>query len=139
MNVGNINKAIAVMERVRDREYKFDITLFQEVDGGEGLKETEEELHACGGAACFSGWLAVSEEWRADGGFSSPLGAALMGEEDDLNSISRWFGVKKGAVEGIIYPSTLVFGKKRLQDISAQDVIDALVRLRDRGLAWRIQ
>ena len=74
----NLEKAIAVMERVQHLESRqirklFDFRYFQ---GFRGLslweprepipvKETEEEiLHHCGTTRCFAGWLVASPEFK---------------------------------------------------------------------------
>ena len=65
MNLRRMDVCIKVMQRVVDNKYAFDLGDWQQ---GEHTKTSEKELHKCGSAACFAGWLAVSPEFRRSGG-----------------------------------------------------------------------
>ena len=63
MNRENIQKAIRVMERVRDQNYEFDMRNWQTPGDGIFLA-AEKDAVACGTACCFAGWIAISPEFK---------------------------------------------------------------------------
>lgn len=76
INKERVQLAINVMERAGKVDmdaWQSDI-LYHRAEA----KTTEEEIHACGSAACFAGWLAVSSEFHSNGGTSCPKNGAPM-------------------------------------------------------------
>lgn len=70
MNIERLNQAINIMKRAG----KVDMTDWQ---SGE-IVETESEIHSCGTAACFAGWVAVSPEFQEAGGRPDREGAPVL-------------------------------------------------------------
>lgn len=138
MNLENLNKAIAVMERVRDRGDAFNLRNWQ----GRYAKDwsnfdpvrTEEELHTCGTPACFAGWLAVSPEWAASGGTIGTVGEPEINHLDEDDAIAFWLRIDEheaGSLCGVTFPH-LTYGKTS-SEVTVDDVLTALYRLRDTG------
>lgn len=133
MNPRNIRKAIAVMQRAIDRGGKFSMANWQSRQTRDGLVQavgaecafTESQLHACGNAACFAGYLDISPEWRADFGRVQARNPHL----------AEWLGIPTKAVSLIIHNYTpskwnshILYMKPWLQ-VTPQDVIDVLNRV----------
>lgn len=76
INKERVQLAINVMERAG----KVDMGVWQSdvLFHRAKAKTTEEEIHACGSAACFAGWLAVSSEFQSTGGTVCPKNGAPM-------------------------------------------------------------
>lgn len=86
MNLERLNQAIAIMERAG----RVDMTDWQ---SGE-IVETESEIHSCGTAACFAGWVAVSPEFKAAGGVTHPVsGAPILNIFSGYLAIVDWLEV----------------------------------------------
>lgn len=68
INLERLEQAIAIMRRAG-------IVKMSDWQSGEPLK-TESEIHTCGTAACFAGWIAVSPEFKAAGGKVRPVSGA---------------------------------------------------------------
>lgn len=145
MNIENINKAIAVMERARDR-LSLKMCDWQAPRDGEydvnHVVKTEKELHACGNTACFAGHMAVSPEWLED-----PLnemtvnGMPVRTIDGDKfladEALADWFEVSYDTTESFVYANDVegynpVYNKE-WSDVDAGDVIYALQLLRDMG------
>lgn len=148
MNIDNVNKAIAVMERVRDQHRAFNMWTWQEFeedDTSEALN-FEAGLVNCGTAACFAGWVAVSDEFKQDGGNTCPIDGCPTfpiiedGEKrmcEGATAISTWLDIPQ--VEAALITAThnseaneQFYGKK-LEFVTAHDVLEVLYRLRDFG------
>lgn len=126
MNVENIHKAIAIMRRAG----KVDMQWFQ--DGITCF--TEEDMHTCGTAACFAGWVAVSPEFKADGGVVLGGGTPLFGGKTESDAIAAWLGISDKLASNLVYPNMEVYPilKKTYGEwgsIKAEHVIDALERI----------
>jgi len=91
MNKVNVQKAIDIMKRAG----KIDMRVWQGLNLE--LCETEEDLHSCGTAACLAGWIAVSPDWKSDGGDrcwnGSPLIDANGRTIDGVEAIAYWLDI----------------------------------------------
>jgi hypothetical protein len=126
-NVDNINTAIAILERVRERKGKFDLSDFQD---GEFCR-TEDEAVSCGTAACFSGWVNLSPEWQSQPGVvQNSWGAAIYKGKDPDESMAKWLGISVSQAYKMIY-SPYPYGKTRMQDVEICDVICKLQEILD--------
>lgn len=86
MNIERLNQAINIMKRAG----KVDMTDWQ---SGE-IVETESEIHSCGTAACFAGWVAVSPEFKEAGGVTHPVsGAPILNIFSGYLAVVDWLGV----------------------------------------------
>ena len=161
LNQKNIAKAIAVMTRVSLLEGpRLDMDDWQcewesddiDAEPSFGTVQTDEKsLVGCGAPACFAGWLAVSQEFKAFGGHACPRsGQPVVGYDHDYNAVSGtdaialFLGIDEGSTEADMicglgnyrndcYP-TLDMGHNRDEDkpnsaIDATEVIAALERL----------
>jgi len=143
MNVANVDKAIAIMGRAVNLNMRFYQAKFHA--GGSvsvlAALKTEEELHRCGTSACFGGYIAVSKEFQADGGFvstdgspcivSSVSGRRLEGHE----ALAYWFVISETLAQMLVYGGTDEFGRGRfygkpLKDVLAEDVIRVLQQIK---------
>jgi hypothetical protein len=137
MNALNVSKAIAVMERVKERGDSFNMRHWQfpREDSGRACT-SEDDLHECRMPACFGGWIAVSPEFIADGGSAAPTGVPMFGSEyPGSASIGAWLGINEDDSESLcgITESASVYGEKPVVDVNVDDVLNVLYRLRDTG------
>lgn len=89
MNIENLNKAIAIMQRAGN----VNMRQWQSAGNIADNKKTEGEIHTCGTAACFAGWIAVSPEWKADGGTVGMFGAPVRHEASRDRAICNWLDI----------------------------------------------
>jgi hypothetical protein len=140
MNKTNVIKAIAVMERVKERGDSFSMRHWQFPREEFGRACTsEDDLHECGMPACFGGWIAVSPEFMADGGSVSSKGAPMFGSGDpESASIGAWLGISEDDSDNLCGLSvhSAVYRKKPIWDVGVDDVLKVLYRLRDTGSVW---
>ena len=102
MNKENVKKAIAIMESVVERDDKFNMNIWRGVlDDDVKPPLTEARLRACGTAACFAGWVAVSPEFRTDGGVVGVTGAPRLGERIGAIAIAKWLEIPKVTAGGL--------------------------------------
>tara|TARA_Y100001938_G_scaffold149998_1_gene239116 strand:- start:778 stop:1212 length:435 start_codon:yes stop_codon:yes gene_type:complete len=141
MNIDNVNKAISVMERVKERGDRIDMHSWQ--DGATEIALTEQDLHTCGTAACFAGWVAVSPEFTQDGGKAKVTsGMPVLKNEEGVRAIALWLGMTYFEALGLcgldnwrdIYGANM-----RYEDIDADAILTALYRLRDTGFIFPVQ
>lgn len=132
MNVVNMNKAIAIMERAQLVHLAF----WQKVDSEAEVVTTEEDLQERGIAACFAGHVAVSPEFQADGGTVGPSGYPILGAYNGSEAIAQWLGITFDQADGLSGFSNFneMYGSIFRQDVTPQDVVDRLIRLRDTGV-----
>lgn len=106
MNKERLELAINVMKRAG----KVDMRTWQ---SGK-VKSSESRIHACGTAACFAGWLAISPEFRNSGGWMSPLsGAPAYGEILGAPAVIGWLEAEELKAEVV---ELLVDGSARILD-----------------------
>ena len=140
MNIENVNKAIAVMERVKERGDKFDLCVWQSCNGAPAA-EKEEELHTCGTAACFAGWVAVSPEFQKGGGGVEIDGSPSWKEGGELfggsQAIEKWLDTPMLEAQHLcgVGNSELVYVETR-EEVTVDQVLAALYRLRDTGTVY---
>jgi hypothetical protein len=140
MNALNVSKAIAVMERVKERSDSFSMRQWQfpREDSG-GACTSEDDLHECRMPACFGGWIAVSPEFIADGGSVSSKGAPMFGSDfPGSDSIGAWLGISEDDSDNLcgFFVHSGVYRKKPIWGVGVDDVLKVLYRLRDTGSVW---
>ena len=111
---------------------------------GGRLGATEEEIHICGTAACFAGWIAVSPEWKADGGTVGYSGAPEKDTYLGRMSIAYWLEIPHDLAGSIVLGDTFVqtslrrryslFYNKSWSEVNKEDVLSKLIELREKGL-----
>ena len=112
MNVENITKAIAIMERAAAKGSLY-MPRWQSPSGGGVFTpaSTEEELHTCGNRACFAGHIAVSPEFKADGGSCYYTGAPTYLDEygraveKEAEAVAKWLDIDCATANLFIYPT----------------------------------
>ncbi len=148
MNIENIDKAIAVMERAKVQK-SLDMVNWQSVSYEHQVVNSEAELHACGNKACFAGHIAISPEWIEAGGNMTHMGEPWMStpwyqdapyyDRNAEMSISYWLGISRHLALNLIFGDVSAtdggdsysnFYEKRWSDVEAQDVIDKLLLIR---------
>lgn len=104
---------------------------------------TTEELHKCGNTACFAGYVGVSDEWRALGGWIDSHGQPLIHDGlgrtlVSVDAIHYWIGGDWDFMDcmimgGVFYRDGDVsycgFYGKDFADVTKEDVIAALETL----------
>lgn len=147
MNIERINKAIELMQQAKN----LDMREFQKGDA-EPVK-TMEELHACGNTACFAGYIALSPDFHAAGGWCDDgmprmhnphwgrgtegyVSHHLCGSE----AIAYYLGISEGDACEIVYGDLdedvgdgnewSLFYDKPWEEVTASDVIEKLEELR---------
>lgn len=147
VNVEAVTKAIAIMGRVHERGSELDMANWQtafEEDGtqiepdADSLCTDELEMHNCGSAACFAGWVAVSPEWKRIGGFVDSGGGPKLHLEGQIlfgsEAIAAWLNIPLTTAEQLTcthqeYRNRTALYGKPMYCISALDVIDQLKKL----------
>ena len=142
MNIQNIKKAIAIMERAQGK-----VSMLQwqsSPQGGQRLGIYEAELHACGNVACFAGWIAVSPEFQADGGGANPFcGFPVFQTERGFfveeEAIEKWLDIPYEFAESLVHGNReesrssstdfCNFYGKPWRDVNNTDVIEKLKTL----------
>lgn len=144
INTVAVTQAIQIMERVIDRGSEVIMANWQTPfleDGTQGVAQEdllctdEMEMHNCGTAACFAGWVAVSPEWKRIGGSIDPSGGPLLRHKGQelfgSEAIAAWLNIPQHQAELLTCISAECTGRtayygKPLYFISASDVIGKL-------------
>lgn len=140
MNIENINKTIAIMERAKERHSVY-MPYFQTPADNEVLVYTETEFHACGNSACMAGHIAISPEWLETPGNTT----SFDGSPETATSISPkvvigdWWGVPPWLVSYFVYGAKRGLENRNIYDVNwevvkAEHVIKQLTLLRDLGV-----
>ena len=140
MNIENVKKAIAIMKRAGEVNMEY----WQTSKHGYDFKTTEAELHECGTAACFAGWVAVSPEWKQSGGGVADGGIPEIKGLSGILAISEWLGINYIDVNYLICGNCIeidglkddMYSKyynKLWSNVNANDVIEKLEELLGKG------
>lgn len=89
----------------------------------------EQSAQECGTAACFSGWLGLSEEARAEGAKTSFGGLTINGKQG-AEGIAAFLGISLFEAEHLVYPAH--YGCLRNDNPNAYDVLNRLHRIAER-------
>ena len=146
MNLVNVDKAVTIMERARDIGSILYMASWQ---GRVIAKDDGDYLRECGTGACFGGWVAVSPEFRADGGSMAAISGAPRIHFEDTeccgpSAIAIWLGIgheEASCLCGIggndnetAYPDdSEEDGEIAINAITFNDVLEALNRLKETG------
>lgn len=144
MNIQNIDKAIAIMQRAEAAQ-SFNLTHWQSNHVGHvtPVRETsavtsEEELHRCGNKACFAGHIAISKEFQEDLGCVSELGYPIILGRSASDAIAYWLGIDPLIASHMVYygqnenKNHFLYGRK-WYDVEPKDVIRVLNELKEIG------
>lgn len=111
MRKENILASIEIMKRA-EAAGSLDMTRWQSTPDNsyKGVPAlTEQALHLCGNKACLAGHIAISPEFKADGGSPVRWGSPAYLSKDGLvvdteqYAIGRWLGVDDDLAELLIY------------------------------------
>jgi len=127
MNKTNVQHAINIMKRAG----KLEMELWQGRRKGRQYETTEKDLHACGTAACLGGWIAVSPEFRKDGGRARENnGSPILGGFSYEMAIAKWLDISEELAGKLCtVEENVKFYGKRAMDITKDDVIEKLERV----------
>ncbi|WP_273453705.1 hypothetical protein [Nevskia ramosa] len=133
-----VRMAISVMQRVINNRRNFDMGIWQQITRNYPMT-SETQLHNCKTAACFAGWVAVSPEFRRDGGVAHPQNGAPCFLIDDqfvagYQAIAIWLNIPELDAIALICSgsnscSYSTFYGKYLWDIAPDHVIEKLQAL----------
>lgn len=133
MNVENINKAIAIMERVKSYDAKlFYMGQFRAGD----VYYTEKEILDCGTSCCFSGWLSVAQEFADYPNKMRTEAFELSTEDSPEASMAKLLDISLNLATNIIYTHfsyLRVWGRYnivRAGDVKPDHIIDILKRIK---------
>ena len=142
MNKENVEKAIAIMKRAGTVDMRWwQISSIRDGWGCTIFATGEADMHKCGNSACFAGWVAVSPEFRADGGWADAGSGAptiRIGDEERENcsAIAAWLDIDYCIARDIVYGDTEPGGEKGFtwskfynkpwKEVGAADVIAKL-------------
>lgn len=119
MNKRNVLKAIAIMKRAKNLE----MLAFQSRAHGRGFVGTEEELHMCGNTACFAGYIAISKEFKEDGGECRD-GSPFFNGELEEEAIRQWLDISIDLASGLVYGE--VYSPIPFSEVKPKHVIEKL-------------
>lgn len=126
--LGNLTKVISVMSRYKGKGV-FSPYMYQEGF----IVYTEEELVKSGNKASLSGIIAVSPEFKLDGGEIDTLGAPIYDEHVGPDALSLWLGISAHEVRLLdvhdLESIDTGFSKhynKAISEITEEDVISKL-------------
>ena len=94
-----------------------------------------KEEHLCGTPCCFAGYIAVSPEFHADGGYVSGPGSPEFNDACDEHAIREWLDCSIEHAEAVcsVKNINIAYPNIKTKSIKFADVIAALVSLRDYG------
>lgn len=95
LNRRRLKVLIKIQRRVVDEDKKFDIRSWQwQAPSRMIAVVTEKKLHACGTAACFAGYVALSPEWkRAGGRINLSSGAPILNYRGGQDALSEYLSL----------------------------------------------
>ena len=93
MNKVNVQHTINIMTRVKDRDDTLDMSCWQRPSKHTVHHEKEMELHWGGSAADLAGWVAVSPEFIADGGYAYNRGKPVLKTAVGAKAIAHWLNI----------------------------------------------
>lgn len=154
MNPDNVKAAIAIMQRAKNLQ----MCEWQRDSKGMALGEYDEgswkegerspiatdidTLHSCGNAACFAGYVAISEEFQRSGGSAKfngepwiPYPGRNNGTASGVYAIACWLDVSEKTARNLVYgqnkqgspaPGFSTFYNKNFSEVTPADVISKL-------------
>lgn len=143
VNKKNVISSINTIERAAKAGHFLDMTKWQKRFHGR-YKEILGELLNCGTPACFAGLVAASEDFHKDGGRVGDVGQPVIDVDGDIKTghwaIAHWMGIiVEDSLELCAAHGREWYGLcgKQVSDITHQDVLSVLCRLRDTGSIWK--
>lgn len=129
INKQAFNDARAVMQRVIDANAKLDMGEWQT---SEEPLNSLEEIHSCGMAACFGGYVAVSPEFKATGGRVGNYGEPKLHGLSFEKAIAEWLVIETVDSKDLCCTDRSYAYNKPFEDITPQDVIEFLNKIEEK-------
>jgi len=138
INKDNVQLAINILVRAQAHDQNLDMEQWQDYRHFRKTPFTrEKKVYECGMACCLGGYIAVSPEFQADGGMVGINGYPVFDIYRGAKAVAEWFGIRQPdakVLTGVIRHNRLSeYRGKALRDITFDDVIAVLERLRDTG------
>jgi len=132
MNKLNVRKAITIIERARDANKVLDMGIWQ----GENGEEVALYEINCDTPCCFAGYVAISNEFQADGGsVDQSCGSPIYKHEVKTTSIRLWLDISPDQANSLCgLGVNWAYDGLDDENITFDNVIDALVSLHNTGL-----
>lgn len=134
MNVANVKKAIAIMERAKEHN-SVDMRDWQSGSLISGRVTSEKEFHACGNKACFAGHIAISPEFQAAGGLCTMIGTPSFRHYYGSGAVDEWLGISVELAHSLVFGDTedtdegvgfSTFYNRLWKNVTADDVLAKL-------------
>lgn len=131
MNIQRMIKAAEWMLKIHEAGDSFNLLAWR---GNTSNAKTYPEFHKCGSSACFGGWLAVSPDFRKEGGSVdlSRDGAPKFGAFTGFNAMTAYFECEDDDdfIYGLAFPGrSHDFYRKSAIKVTALDVAEKLLEL----------
>jgi len=140
INTENVQLAINIVARNQKYNQKLDMSHWQNSADDDYVQTTESGVHHCGTPCCMAGFIAVSPEFQACGGRVGRWGQPVLNECVEAYAIAEWFNMLEVDARALTcvgqYQKIPEYKDKGLSDITFDDVISVLKRLRDTGSVY---
>jgi len=140
INKDNVQMAINIMIRAKVHGQKLDMREWQKISPNHIIKITESSVYNFFIPCCMAGFIAVSPEFQACGGEVGLWGHPVLNGCGE--ALSEWFNIDQVEAEALACADNLddekipEYSGKKLEDITFNDVISVLERLRDTGTIY---
>lgn len=140
INKDNVQMAINIMIRAKVHGQKLNMNKWQDI---EIICTSESDVYDCEAPCCMAGFIAVSPEFQACGGEVGLWGHPVLNECGEADSIAEWFGMDPVEAETLLFVDNFdnekipEYSGKEMEDITFDDVISVLERLRDTGTIYQ--
>lgn len=131
MNKQRIQQCIEMMRDARS----LDMGMFQYETFA--LAESIDELHSCGNTACFAGYLALSEPFKAAGGQSFHGEPVILHKGEKLSAedaVAYYLDIDRELAEAIVYGDSDEYDELypvRFKEVKPKHVIGVLQGILD--------
>lgn len=130
MNRENIKYCIELMKRAD----KFSMRTYQT---GYPISTSLDELHRRGQSACFAGYVAVSDKFKADGGFVKRRGVPCINEKEGAAAIAEWLDIPFKLADRLIYNRGSYYPIS-FEDVKPEHVIEKMEEILNRNWFQRL-
>jgi len=131
--IAQLTKAIAIMVRQRGHNSVCMVNWQSGIPSAQSVRK----LHMCGNTACFAGHVAISKEFKQDGGILTACGAPTFCGFTGSGAIRLWLGISANEANNLVYGQPLdepvhisPYYQKVWKEVDEEDVIAALRKLR---------
>jgi len=125
MNLQRMIKAAEWMLKIHETGDKFDLSQWKKPDDS---NTTYSSMHKCGTSACFGGWLAVSPDFKKEGGEADIGGCPIFDNHEGYEALNSYFGFDEISNLADPWQAFVVYGKSSIY-VTALDVAEKLLEL----------